>query len=106
MALTMKFIRGIDKPGVHGDGRGGFGLALAVRQRPDGSLRMSWTQTLRIEGKRTNVGLGSLEQVTLQEARLAAVENWKRAKEGHDPRRLLRAAHKPADGSCAHCGHP
>ena len=84
--LTARYCETVNKPGRHGDGRGGYGLALNVKPMSNGRLSKSWTQRLRIDGKPTNIGLGKYPFVTLAEARVKAVENAKMIHAGHDPR--------------------
>ncbi|MCY3820529.1 MAG: integrase arm-type DNA-binding domain-containing protein [Gammaproteobacteria bacterium] len=68
---------------TYGDGRGGYGLTLAVR--PNGVKH--WYQRLRIGGRPTNIGLGGYPLVSLSEARSAALANARVARSGGDPRR-------------------
>lgn len=86
--LTMERIAKIkphpEKVRTLGDGgRGSNGLR--VRVLPSGAA--SWYQQLRVNGKLTNLGLGSLTEVTLDEARKAAARNVLTLDEGDDPRR-------------------
>ena len=64
-ALTPAFLR-TARPGRHADGNG---LYLFVQ--PTGAR--SWVQRLVIRGRRRELGLGSIELVTLAEAREKAV---------------------------------
>lgn len=66
------------KPGRHGDGAG---LYLLVK--PSGSK--SWVLRVQRNGKRRDVGLGSLAALTLAEAREKAAELRKHALNGRDP---------------------
>ena len=94
MGLTMEFARRVKQPGRYGAGRNGAGLALLVQQRGQGGrLTKSWTQQIRLpkvegekRGKLLNIGLGSLERVTLAEASEAARENLRRVKRGQPVR--------------------
>ena len=52
----------------------------------------SWVQRLVIRGRRRELGLGSIELVTLAEAREKAVVNRKLAREGGDPLAMKRRA--------------
>ena len=67
------------KPGIHGDGNG-----LYLRVWPSGSR--SWIQRLVIQGKRTDLGLGSFPVVSLAEAREKAFENRRIARNGGNPK--------------------
>ena len=76
-ALTAPFIRSAP-PGRHADGQG---LYLFVQ--PTGAR--SWTQRLVIRGRRRELGLGSVDLVSLAEAREQALANRKLARSGGDP---------------------
>ena len=66
------------KPGRHGDGAG---LYLLVK--PSGAR--SWLLRVQRDGKRRDVGLGSLAALSLAEAREKAAELRKHALNGRDP---------------------
>ena len=86
--LTAAFVRNIHDVGVYGDGRGGLGLAMHVRvvrrrlRRPQGLD--SENHDHRHE-RRTSAS-GSYPVVGLAEARQKALENWRAAEAGADPR--------------------
>ena len=83
--LTTTFCNTAPK-GSYGDGqRGSNGLRLVVSESRPGRLSRRWVQLLRIRGQRTNLGLGSYPVVTLEEARQAALENVRAARQGEDP---------------------
>ena len=63
--LSAAFVRTVNRPGRYGEGHGGFGLSLLVKERKDRGLAKSWSQRLRINGKPSNVGLGRYPIVTL-----------------------------------------
>ena len=86
--LSASFVRAIQTPGRYGDGRGGFGLSLLVKDSLSVPSRRSksWSQRLRIDGKPFNIGLGAYPIVTLAEAREVALENARAVRQGHDPR--------------------
>ncbi|MCY3624152.1 MAG: integrase arm-type DNA-binding domain-containing protein [Gammaproteobacteria bacterium] len=65
--------------GRHGDGHG---LYLMVQKRGT----RSWTQVVRVDGRRLDLGLGAYPDVTLKEARRIATSNRALAKGGFDPR--------------------
>lgn len=77
--------------GKHSDGGG-----LWLHQRPDGGAQ--WVLRVTVSGKRREMGLGGLTDVTLKQARLEA-EKWRAvARSGKDPikqreRERLRSAH-------------
>ena len=83
--LSATFVRQVSEPGRYGDGWGGYGLSLLVRQGASG-VRKTWAQRLRIEGRPVNIGLGPYPIVTLAEARAAAFENARAVYHGKDPR--------------------
>ena len=84
--LTDTAIRNANKPGLHSDGPGQFGLALRVTNRKRGGLSKSWVQRLRIHDRVTQLGLGSYPVITLAEARKRAEANARIAATGGDPR--------------------
>ena len=86
--LTARKVKAINKPGLYGDGG-----TLFLRVAPGGSKQ--WMQRLTINGKRRDIGLGSVELVTLAEAREAAFENRKLARRGGDPLAAKRKANSP-----------
>ena len=75
-------------PGRYSDGRG---LRLVVLDR-GGRLWRYWSQRLVIRGKRRDLGIGPVAEVTLAEARDIAEKNQKIARRGGDPR--AEAAHE------------
>ena len=68
------------QPGTHVDGNG---LLLIVR--PSGSR--SWVQRLVVRGRRVDIGLGGFPTTSLSEARRAALDNRRVARNGGDPRK-------------------
>jgi integrase len=77
MSLSAVEVRNA-KPGRHADGKG---LYLLVK--PSGSK--SWVLRVQVGGRRRDYGLGSLDLVSLTEARDRALEYRKAAKCGLDP---------------------
>ncbi len=67
--MSAAFVRNLSRPGRYGDGRGGYGLSLLVRNTANGRVSKTWSQRVRINGKVTNIGLGKYPLVTLAEAR-------------------------------------
>jgi hypothetical protein len=66
------------KPGRHGDGAG---LYLLVK--PTGAR--SWMLRVQAEGRRRDIGLGSIAALSLSEAREKAAELRQHALNGRDP---------------------
>ena len=89
--LSATFVRNINLPGRYGDGRGGLGLSLLVKPASRGGFSKSWSQSVRLAGKPTSIGLGRYPVVTLAMARDRALDNARAIAEGRDPRR--RSAH-------------
>lgn len=85
--LTAAFVRTISRPGRYGDGRGGHGLSLLVKQTVNGRWSKTWAQRLRISGRTVSLGLGSYPAVSLALARERALANRQAVEEGRDPRR-------------------
>lgn len=84
--LSAAFVRTVSRPGRYGDGRGGYGLSLLVRETANGRLSKTWSQRVRVNDKATNIGLGGWPVVSLSEARQRALENRKSVSQGMDPR--------------------
>ena len=82
--LTEAFIRSIKEPCKHGDGHGGHGLTLVVRDRAGGGLRFFWRQNVTIEGKKRSTGLGGYPLITLKEGRYKAFDNARKIALGED----------------------
>lgn len=64
-------------PGVHVDGKG-----LLLRVRPSGSK--SWVLRVQFDGRRQDIGLGSIDDLSLAEAREKAAQLRKVARQGRD----------------------
>ena len=91
--LSDTFCARVREPGRYGDGgRGGHGLYLKVQTFTNGRIGRAWGQRVRINGRATNLGLGSYPGVTLAEARRRAITNRQTIEEGRDPRRARAAA--------------
>ena len=85
--LSATFVRNVNLPGRYGDGRGGLGLSLLVKPASRGGFSKSWSQSVRLGGKPTSIGLGRYPVVTLAMARERALDNARAIAEGRDPRR-------------------
>ena len=84
--LSAGFIKSVREPGRYGDGgRGSLGLALLVRPTAAGGLSKAFIQRVRLNGRETNIGLGSWPLTTLAEAREAAYRNARAIRQGADP---------------------
>ena len=76
--LTAVKVKAMRKPGRYGDGGG---LYLVVGK--DG--RRAWVLRIQANGKRRDFGLGSVNAVSLAEARDAATDLKRMVREGRDP---------------------
>ncbi len=85
--LSATFVRNVNVPGRYGDGRGGLGLSLLVKPASRGGFSKSWSQSVRLGGRPTSIGLGRYPVVTLAMARGRALDNARAIAEGRDPRR-------------------
>ena len=85
--LTAAFVRTINRPGRYGDGRGGHGLSLLVKETANGRWSKTWAQRIRVGGRAVSLGLGSYPAVSLALARERALANRQAVEEGRDPRR-------------------
>lgn len=76
--LTTLSVKSIKEPGYHGDGNN---LYLQVST----SGGKSWIFRFMLDGKRREMGLGGIQQVSLAEARIKAAEAKKKVLAGEDP---------------------
>ena len=67
--LSARFVATVEQPGRYGDGRGSGGLSLLVKHTTRGHLANSWAQRISVDGRQSNLGLGSWPHVSLAEAR-------------------------------------
>ena len=86
--LTAAAVRALTRPGRYGDG-GTLHLHIA----PRGSK--SWIQRITIGARRCDIGLGSVDIVSLAKARAAALANRVAIAEGRDPLAEKRRAKVP-----------
>lgn len=93
--LTAAFVARVKRPARYSDGRGAFGLLLAVSVRAGGRIGKVWTQRVRIDGRVTNLGLGRFPVVSLRMAREAAIANMREIYLGNDPRRKVQSRSDP-----------
>ena len=87
--LSAAFVRTVTAPGRYGDGRGGFGLSLLVKQvKPmaNGRLSKTWAVRARVAGRPVNIGAGRYPVVTLAQARARALDVARVAAQGRHPR--------------------
>jgi integrase len=93
--LSARTVATITKPGRHADG-GGLYLNVA-----SGGTK-SWVFMFKVQGKRTELGLGSLISVPLAEARRKAQTAREAIGRGDDPRAALKPkTSTPSFGQCA-----
>ena len=91
MKLTAKKIETLTKPGRYGDDSApGLYLFVQAHRTKAGetTIRKSFVQRLTVRGKRVDIGLGTVRwgATTITEARRRAVENYRIARAGGDPR--------------------
>lgn len=84
--LSVVKVRKMEKPGWHADGDG-----LYLRVKPSGAK--SWALRVQYMGKRRDIGLGSLADLSLEEAREKAAHLRRIARRGIDAREA-RDEHK------------
>ena len=77
--LTARSVATLSEPGRHSDGGG-----LYLQVSPSGAK--SWLFMFKRDGKRRELGLGSVRDVPLAEARQKAAEMRRRLLDGEDPR--------------------
>jgi len=99
--LSASFVRTVKQPGRYGDGHGGYGLSLFVKELSTGRLSKTWSQRIRIHGRVTNLGLGVFPIVTLAEAREKALENLRAVAKGRDGGRNRWSRMWPVRRCCA-----
>ena len=92
--LTAAFVRSVTKAGRHGDGN-----TLFLRVTPTGTK--SWIQRLTIEGKRHDIGLGTVPVIGLAEARERAFANRVAVAHGGNPLAEKRRANAPTFAEAA-----
>ena len=80
--LTAAQLGKINKAGRYGDGAG---LYLVVSPGTGAGRSRYWIQRIRLDGKRTDKGLGSLTDVSLTEARKKAAANRDALQQGRNP---------------------
>ena len=86
--LTVAMIKAARRPGEYADQGGARGLFLRVT--PGGSKQ--WFFKFQLRGKRTRLGLGSVDDVGLAQAREAAIDARRLVKSGIDPVAAKRGA--------------
>ena len=79
--LTVAFVRSVKPEAKARRYQDGYGLMLVVR--PGGYK--GWIQRVVIQGRRRDIGLGSLDRVSLAQARRIAFANRNVARDGGDP---------------------
>jgi integrase len=79
--------------GMHCDGGG---LYLQCTKGADGSIRRSWLFRFAVDGRDRQMGLGSVQEVSLADARQTAAECRKLRQGGIDPLEYRKAEHAHA----------
>jgi integrase len=102
--LVKQAKKGEATPGIYRDAKG-VGLVLKIEEpgahAPEGAVGgpARWVLRTTIKGKRRDLGLGSIKDVTLAEARGRADELRKEARAGKDPTAKPKAALAFADAA-------
>ena len=96
--LTSTKIKALDKPGMHGDGRG-----LYLQIAPKGSR--AWVLRLTIDGRRRDIGLGGYPAVSLAKARQLADAQRTAVADGRDPVAEKKRAAMPTFAEAARLTH-
>ena len=102
LPLSATFLRLVNRPDVYGDGCGGCGLTLRARRMTIGRLSKVWVQRRRIDGRATNLGLGSFPVVGLDTAREQALDNRRKVDQGIYPRITENLTLTPRSASRTH----
>ena len=90
--LTALKVAHLTKPGMHNDGAG---LYLQVTKGSTGVAK-SWIYRFELHGRERQMGLGSVNALSLAEARIKATECRKLKLEGIDPIEARKARHAEA----------
>ena len=85
--LTDQFLKNVAEPGTYSDGPGRYGLNCFIDWLASGDLQKYFRHKLTFDGNRIDVGIGAYPEISLQNARDIAHENWKKARAGIDPRK-------------------
>ena len=80
--LDAAFVKSVTKAGRYSDGPQAFGLSLLVRPTTRGGVTRRFQQRLTIDGRQTNVAIGSFPVITLAEARAIALDNMRAVRVG------------------------
>ena len=90
--LSDRFLRNVTEPGVYSDGPGRYGLDCIVSASTKSAVpNRYFRQRTRFEKEPITVGIGAYPELSLQDARSIAHENWRKARAGIDPRKPKRA---------------
>lgn len=98
--LSAQFIKTTKELGLHSDGNG---LYLQVTQGAKGAINKSWLFKYQLNQRKREMGLGSLLDVSLQDARKKVIELRQLLIDGKDPlheRNLVKALIVPTFGKC------
>jgi hypothetical protein len=80
--LNARTVATLRKPGYHADGGG---LYLSVSANSGTSVSKSWILRYQVDGKRREMGLGSVSTLSLSDARAKRDVELAKAKSGADP---------------------
>ena len=73
--LDAAFVKNVTAPGRYSDGPQSFGLSLFVRPTTRGGTTKRFQQRITVDGRRTNIAVGTWPIVSLNEARGIALDN-------------------------------
>ncbi len=101
--LDAAFVKNVTEPGRYSDGPGAYGLSLLVRATTWGGVTKRFQQRATIDGRRTNLAIGTFPLVTLAQARELALDNARAARRGSAPLavRVVEREPEPAPVSLA-----
>ena len=86
--LTDGFLSNVKKPGIYSDGPGRYGLDCKVSaSTKSADPNRYFRQKIRFLKKPITVGIGAYPELSLQDARDIAHDNWRKARAGNDPRK-------------------
>ena len=83
--LSATVVNTVNIPGRCGNGRGGHGLSLPMRQGSAGGFSTAWAQRIRLDDKTADVSLGAYLVATLAPLRQKELAKARVVSERHSP---------------------